>query len=385
MTAPQLYVQMFEQLRQWICPADRRHLQGVAEAVSGILQSESGCPSHWLPYLSHRDCNARSHLQRLHYLLQNPAIDAATYHQPLLQHLLQAWTGGAMTLVLDTSMFWDQYCLIEICLAWGGRSIVLAQSLLEHGSASVAFEDYCPVLETVLALLPADVQVLFLADRGFEHGELIRWLDRAHWDWGIRAKSDLLITINQGLPQSVAVLFPTVGQAHLYHNVQILGDITCHLATAHWPGAKEPWAVLTRRTPSLQTFAEYGQRFGGIEPHFKDYKSATFDLTRSHIRDPDALNCLLMLIAMAELFAILIGFSTVYLQQLSQVDWHGRRGISFLQLGLRELKRRIYARLPIPPFKPLPYANPPPASASLKKKAELADRIEFSRITVFNF
>jgi hypothetical protein len=351
MTAPQLYVQMFTQLRQWISPADRRHLQGVAEAVSGILQSESGCPSHWLPYLSHRDCNARSHLQRLHYLLQNPAIDAATYHQPLLQHLLQAWTGGAMTLVLDTSMFWDRYCLIEICLAWGGRSIVLAQSLLEHGSASVAFDDYCPVLETVLALLPADVQVLFLADRGFEHGELIRWLDRAHWD----------------------------------HNVQILGDITCHLATAHWPGAKEPWAVLTRRTPSLQTFAEYGQRFGGIEPHFKDYKSATFDLTRSHIRDPDALNCLLMLIAMAELLAILIGFSTVYLKQLSQIDWHGQRGISFLQLGLRELKRRIYARLPMPPFKPLPYANPPPASASLKKKAELADRIEFSRITVFNF
>jgi hypothetical protein len=85
MTAPQLYVQMFEQLRQWICPADRRHLQGVAEAVSGILPSESGCPSHWLPYLSHRDCHARSHLQRLHDLLLHPAIDAATYDQPLLQ------------------------------------------------------------------------------------------------------------------------------------------------------------------------------------------------------------------------------------------------------------------------------------------------------------
>jgi hypothetical protein len=123
------------------------------------------------------------------------------------------------------------YCLIEVCLAWGGRSIVLAQSLLEHGSASVAFDDYCPVLDTVAALLPANVQVLLLADRGFEHGELIRWLDQAHWDWGIRAKSDLVITLNQGLPQSVAALLPTPGQAHLYHNVQILGDINCHLAT----------------------------------------------------------------------------------------------------------------------------------------------------------
>jgi hypothetical protein len=27
---------------------------------------------------------------------------------------------------------------------------------------------------------------------------------------------------------------------------------------------------------SLQTFALYGKRFGGIEPHFKDYKSAAW-------------------------------------------------------------------------------------------------------------
>jgi hypothetical protein len=49
-----------------------------------------------------------------------------------------------------------------------------------------------------------------------------------------------------------------------------------------------------------------------IEPQFKDDQSATFDRTRSHIRAPDALGCLLMLIAIAELLAIRIGFSCVY-------------------------------------------------------------------------
>jgi hypothetical protein len=381
---PQLYSQMLTQLRQWIRPTDQRHLQGFAEAVSGILQSKSGCPSHWLPYLSHRDCSARSHLERLNYFLRNPEIDPATYYEPMLQHLLQAWAGQAMTLVLDTSMLWDRYCLIEVCLAWGGRSIVLGQSLLEHGSATVGFDDYCPVLESVAAILPNDVTVLFLADRGFEHGELMRWLDRAGWDWAIRAKSDLVVTLNNGITQPVSALLPPAGQAYLYHNVQIIGNIDCHLATAHWPDAKEPWAVLTKRAPSLQTFAEYGQRFGGIEPHFKDYKSAAFDITRSHIRHPEALGCLLMLIAAAQLLAIQIGFCTAYLQHLTQIDWHGERAISFLQLGLRELKRRIYLGLPIPQFAPLPYVNPPPAAASPKKRAELADRIEFSRVTVFN-
>jgi hypothetical protein len=105
-------------------------------------------------------------------------------------------------------MLWDQYCLIEVCLAWGGRSIVL---------------------ETVAALLPTDVMVRFLADRGFEHGELMRWLDRAGWDWAIRAKSDLVVTLNNGIAQPVSALLPPAGQAYLYHNVQIIGDIDCHL------------------------------------------------------------------------------------------------------------------------------------------------------------
>jgi hypothetical protein len=107
---------------------------------------------------------------------------------------------------------------------------------------------------------------------------------------------------------------------------QIIGDIDSHLATGHWPDAKEPWAFVTKR-------------FGGIEPHFKDDKSAAFDITRSHIRHPEALGCLLMLIAAAQLLvAIQIGFCTAYLQHLTQIDWHGERAISFLQLGLRELK-----------------------------------------------
>jgi hypothetical protein len=59
-------------------------------------------------------------------------------------------------------------------------------------------------------------------------------------------------------------------------------------ATAHASVAQEAWAVITDTPPSLQTFALYGQRFGGIEPHFKDYKSAAFKITRSKIRDAQA-------------------------------------------------------------------------------------------------
>ncbi len=176
MPIPHLYRQLQTQLSQWIKPQDQRHLQVFAENVAAILQAQSACLSQWLPYLDHRGCTARSHLERLNYFVHNPKIKAETFYFPLVRQFLRAWEGSAITLTLDTSMLWDQYCLIEVCVCWGGRSIPLGQAVLEHGSASVAYTDYRRVLETTLQLLPPGCQVTLLADRGFEHGELIRWL-----------------------------------------------------------------------------------------------------------------------------------------------------------------------------------------------------------------
>ena len=75
-------------------------------------------------------------------------------------------------------------------------------------------------------------------------------------------------------------------------------------ATANLSMAGEPWVVITDTPPSLQTFALYGQRNGCIEPHFKDYESAAFELPRSRLRDAQALTCLLMLLAAATVIAI---------------------------------------------------------------------------------
>lgn len=384
MSAPFLHYQLKDQLSQWIEPQDKRHLQGFAEIVAAILQSQSGCMSHWLPYLSHRDCQARSHLERLNYFVHNPKIKSEIFYAPLIRHFLRVWEGESLELTLDTSMLWDQFCLIEVCLIWGGRSIPLAQTVLEHGSATVGFEQYRPVLETVVAVLPDNCKVTLLADRGFEHGALIRWLRERGWSWYIRAKSDLQVTLATGKEEAVAQLLPELGQANLFHQVTILEDISCHLATANLPSADEPWAVLTDCPPTLQTFACYGRRFGGIEPHFKDYKSAGFELVRSHLRDAQALTCVLMLLATAQLFALHLGFLLTQLGQRYQIDWHGDRGLSFLQLGLRQLQRLCYQGLPIPPFQPLPRCNPPPAFASRRKREAKASQIEFSRVTVFS-
>ena len=112
----------------------------------------------------------------------------------------------------------------------------------------------------------------------------MRWLIEQQWDWAIRAKSDVLVTLPTGRQLAVHYLQPPAEEVYLFKDVTVLKDVHCHLATANLTTVGEPWSVLSSQAPSLQTFALYGQRFGGIEPHFKDYKSAAFDIlsAKSH-------------------------------------------------------------------------------------------------------
>jgi hypothetical protein len=123
METPLLYRQLEDQLRQWVTPKDQRHLQGFAEMLAAILQSGQACLGKWIPYLSHRGCSARAHLDRVSYFLRNDQITAERFYAPLLRHVLSAFAGEAILLTLDTSMLWNQFCLIEVCLVWGGRSL----------------------------------------------------------------------------------------------------------------------------------------------------------------------------------------------------------------------------------------------------------------------
>lgn len=338
----------------------------------------------WIPYLTHRNCSARAHLERLAYLLHNDHISAERFYIPLLQALLQGFEETALILVLDTSMLWDQCCLIEVCLAWGGRSLTLAQVVLEHGSASVGFEDYRPVLEAAQTVLPTACQVTFLGDRGFQHRELWRWLQQRGWHWALRVKSDWQLTLTSGKTRTVAQLLPPLQQAYLFEVVTIWDELTGHLATAHVPIAGEAWAVLSNQPPSLQTFALYGDRFGGIEPHFKDYKSAAFEVVQSGLREAPVLTRLFMLLDIAYLIAVILGGMLVQQGRRRTLDWHGQRGLSFLQLGLRECARLSYHRLMLPLLKRLPPANPSPACASKRKRETLDTRLEFSKVVRFS-
>jgi NCAIR mutase (PurE)-related protein len=51
--------------------------------------------------------------------------------------------------------------------------------------------------------------------------------------------------------------------------------------------AQEAWAVITDTLPSVQTFALYGQRFGGIEPHLVMFQTCWIGIKRHNQTQSD--------------------------------------------------------------------------------------------------
>ncbi len=143
--------------------------------------------------------------------------------------------------------------------------------------------------------------------------------------------------------------------------------------------------AITSTELSLQTFRLYGERFGGIESHYKDYKSGTFEILKSKIRDAKALGNLLIMLEIAQLLAIRIGLIVMETGRRRVLDWHWDRGLSLLQLGIREVKQICYNALMLPRLIPIPWGKIGPACASRKKREDLDKQVEFSKVTMFSF
>ena len=165
--SPRLYselVALCGQPGQW---RDVRHLQTLAWMVVGLIQAECVKLTAWVPFVQGRARYAQSTQRRFRRWLGNRRIEVAPLYGPLIEQALQEWGTHTLYLALDTSMLWNQYCLIRLSVVYRGRAVPVVWEVIEHGSSSVTHEAYAALLDAVPALLPAGVKVVFLADRGF--------------------------------------------------------------------------------------------------------------------------------------------------------------------------------------------------------------------------
>jgi hypothetical protein len=340
--SPRLYSELMElygQPRQW---RDVRHLQTLAWMVVGLIQAECVQLTAWVPFVQGRAQYAQSTQRRFRRWLGNRRIEVAPLYGPLIEQALCAWGAHTLYLALDTSMLWNQYCLVRLSVVYRGRAVPVVWEVLEHGSSSVTHAAYEALLDAVPPLLPAGVKVIFLADRGFADTELLAHLRRLRWHFRIRIKATFSV-LRPGQPaRKVEEFFLAPGRALFLHNIAITAEHfgPVSLALARHSSNGEYWYIVSDEPTSVHTFEEYGRRFA-IEENFLDDKSNGFQLESSLVRDADALTRLCFVLAVATLYLVAQGTQVVVQQKRRWVDPHWLRGNSYLRIGWQWVKTAL--------------------------------------------
>jgi Transposase DDE domain len=340
--SPRLYSELMAvcgQPGQW---CDVRHLQTFVWMVVGLIQAEGVRLPAWVPFVQGRARYAQSTQRRFRRWLGNRRIEVAPLYGPLIQQALQEWGKYTLYLALDTSLLWNQYCLIRLSVVYRGRAVPLVWEVIEHGSSSVTHAVYEALLEAVPPLLPARVKVVFLADRGFADTALLAQLRRLGWHFRIRLKASFSVLRPGQPPCKVEDFALAPGRALFLHNVAITAEPwgPVSLALARHASTGEYWYIVSDEPTTVRTFVEYGRRFD-IEENFLDDKSNGFQLESSLVRDAAALTRLCLVVAVATLYLVAQGTQVVAQQKRRWVDPHWWRGNSYLRIGWQWVKTAL--------------------------------------------
>ena len=255
---------------------------------------------------------------------------------------MRTWGEHRLVLALDTSVLFEQFCLIRVAVLFRGRSVPLYSTVLKHASAQVSTARLLPVLAHVKGMLDflGMRDVRFLADRGFCDVELMDWLWACGWHDRIRIKSSLILAdpLGQRLCKVNEVKLAS-RETRCFHNVtltsQRFGPV--HVVLGRPTDGPQQWQVVSDEPTGVETFAEYGERFQ-IEEGFLDDKSGLFGLEASRLRDAASLERLVLVTSTATLLLVSEGLEVVEQGLRRVVDPHWQRGLSDLKIGLRAVQ-----------------------------------------------
>ena len=304
--------------------------------VAALIQTGEVSLTKWAKYVPCRGQYAQSRQRRIRRWIGNSRINVHRLYKPIIQTALANWEDSCVYVSLDTTQFWDEYCLIRLAVVHRGRALPLAWRVLEHSSATVAFSEYQEMLTHSARYLPQGVNVILLADRGFVHTEAMSAVRRLGWHYRIRLKSNTWLWRSSGGWIQPNALHLANGEVRCFHNVKLhkqqwYGPV--HVIFGRNTLNGELWVVVSDEPTTIQTFREYGLRFD-IEELFKDEQSSGWNLQKSEIRSVCDLSRLCFILALATLYVTAQGVVVVEQGKRRWVDTHWFRGNSYFRIGL---------------------------------------------------
>ena len=207
----------------------------------------------------------------------------------------------------------DQTTLVASLITKHGRPTPLVWMTVQKSALKgLRNEVEDAVVLRLRELIPAEVKVTLLADRGFADQKLYALLQQVGFNFVVRFRQCITVTNAQGERRPAADWVPHAGHLRKLPQALVTADRTQvgAVVCVKKKGMKEPWCLATslQNASGAEVVALYSRRFS-IEEGFRDIKDLRFGMGLSSVRiaEPDRRDRLLLLSALACALLTLLG------------------------------------------------------------------------------
>jgi hypothetical protein len=292
-----------------------KRVLSLSKATTGVIHAASlGVSAIGRALAFSQGTHAKHGVKQVDRLLSNLAIEPAAMFQTWVPFVLGHREEARIA--LDWTHFDAD-----------GHSTIAAYLITKHGRATPlvwrTFDDAeltdggrtdaeDLLLLRLKEVMPTDVRVILIADRGFADVGLYEMLDRWGWDYVVRFRKGILVTNARGETKPVEAFVSPKGHSKAIRGARAtrseyqLGAVV----TVHVKGMAEPWYLATSLggLPARDVVDIYSRRFT-IEETFRDQKDARFGLGMRHTRVRSVVrrDRLFFLAALAQALLTLLG------------------------------------------------------------------------------
>jgi hypothetical protein len=340
----QVKARIASQLRAFHPTIRKTLVENIADFVVALVQARHVHFSKIAETLT-RGGDEASREQWVRRQLDNKTMDTWQLFRPMAECLLKGLVGRSVYLILDPTDLDDERCTVMIMLAYRHRALPLIWLSFESKPGMIT--DSVTLLFTELKKwLPAGVQVYLLADREFHGIDMLALICAHGWTPVVRVKGTTTVTFADTEPRPLKDLAPAVGQTAFYNYAWLtahpFGPLSLSMACAPaQPGEKlDPWFIVSTEPASPHILTWYAKRFW-IDETFRDFKGYGFHFNQTGLHDPDRLDRLVLMIALACWWVLSLGIWLHRMGLRREVDRAKHPRLSLFQLGLRYINRLL--------------------------------------------
>jgi hypothetical protein len=319
-----------------------KRVESLVSGVTGITQA-AVLSIHAIgrAYAQLAGITAKSGIKQIDRLLSNDNFD--------IEQILRTWVDFviAKRLQIVIALDWTDFdndkqtTLAAYLVTRHGRATPLAwktydKSTLKNNQKNYEYE----MIERLHGWIDPQVNITLLADRGFGDQKLYDFLMFLGWDFVIRFRGDILVTVGDSSQSSVDWL-DSSGRAKKLKDAMVTADrfkVPAVVVTRD-KKMKQAWCLATtlKEGKASDIVKLYGKRFS-IEETFRDQKDLHFGLglKATHITKTVRRDRLLLLTAVAQALLTLLGAASeaAGLDRYLKANTVKRRTVSLFRQGL---------------------------------------------------